>query len=115
MTLMIILMFGVMYFVMIRPQRKQKEEAEKLRTSLKAGDNIVTIGGIHGVIERVNKSTVHILTADKTLMEFSTESILRRVEAENPGTDAHLRLLLRLLAGPARGCRAGGEERRGRG
>ena len=85
--LMLVGMFALMYFLIFRPQRKQREEQEKLKSSLKAGDKIVTIGGIHGIIERVNKDTIHILTADKTLIEFSTDSVNRRVEATSASND----------------------------
>ena len=44
------LMFVVMYFFMIRPQQKKQKDAKKFREGIKKGDNIVTIGGIHGVV-----------------------------------------------------------------
>ena len=47
---MIVLMIGVFYFFMIRPQMKKQKELKKFREGLKAGDKIVTIGGIHGKI-----------------------------------------------------------------
>ena len=48
--IMIVLMIGVFYFFMIRPQMKKQKELKKFREGLKAGDKIVTIGGIHGKI-----------------------------------------------------------------
>ena len=49
----IILMFGAMYFLLIAPQRKKQKEHEKMLGALKAGDEIVTSGGIYGVITSV--------------------------------------------------------------
>ncbi len=57
---MIGLMIVVFYFFMIRPQTKKQKELKKFRETLKAGDKVVTIGGIHGKILEVNDSTVLI-------------------------------------------------------
>ena len=50
---MIVLMFAMLYFFMIRPENKRKKEAQNLRDSLKVGDVITTIGGIVGTICKV--------------------------------------------------------------
>lgn len=63
MWVMLILIFVVMYFFMIRPQRKQQKEAEAFRNSLKAGDKIVTIGGIYGTVKEVSDATL-LITVD---------------------------------------------------
>src|SRR6186713_1591728 len=49
----IILMFGAMYFLLIAPQRKKQKAHEKMMSELKAGDEVVTSGGIYGVITSV--------------------------------------------------------------
>ena len=49
----ILLMFGAMYFLLIAPQRKKQKEHEKMLAALKSGDEIVTAGGIYGVITSV--------------------------------------------------------------
>lgn len=49
----IVLMFGAMYFLLIAPQRKKQKEHDKMLAALKAGDEIVTAGGIYGVITSV--------------------------------------------------------------
>lgn len=56
--IMIIAIFAVMYFFMIRPQRKQQKELEKMRSELKKGDKVVTAGGIYGTISEVQDRTV---------------------------------------------------------
>jgi preprotein translocase subunit YajC len=53
----IVLIIIVFYFFMIRPQMKKAKEAKTFRESLKKGDTVVTIGGIHGRITEVNETT----------------------------------------------------------
>ncbi|MDR2457072.1 MAG: preprotein translocase subunit YajC [Clostridiales Family XIII bacterium] len=49
----IVLIIVAMYFLMIRPQRKKQKETENMRNNLRAGDNIITIGGIKGKITKI--------------------------------------------------------------
>tara|TARA_B100000242_G_scaffold103958_1_gene71790 strand:- start:1021 stop:1311 length:291 start_codon:yes stop_codon:yes gene_type:complete len=60
--LFFLIIFIIMYFFMIRPQIKKQKKAENYRDSLKKGDKIVTIGGIHGKILEVSKNTFTIDT-----------------------------------------------------
>ena len=62
--IMIVLIFAVMWFFMIRPQRKQQKEMENFRNSLKNGDKVVTIGGIYGTVCEV-KDTYVLLEVDR--------------------------------------------------
>ena len=64
MWVMLLLIFVVMWFFMIRPQRKQQKEMENFRNSLKNGDKVVTIGGIYGTIAEVKENYV-LLEVDK--------------------------------------------------
>ena len=64
MWIMLILIFVVMWFFMIRPQRKQQKELENFRNSLKNGDKVVTIGGIYGTVVEVKDAYV-LLEVDK--------------------------------------------------
>ena len=64
MWIMLALIFVVMWFFMIRPQRKQQKEMENFRNSLKNGDKVVTIGGIYGTIAEVKDNYV-LLEVDK--------------------------------------------------
>lgn len=65
---MIIAIFAIMYFFMIRPQKKKQKEIEKFRKGLGVGNEVVTAGGIHGVIREVNdvNNTV-VLEIDKNV------------------------------------------------
>ena len=60
--LFLILMFVVMYFILIRPQKKKEKESKAMQSSLQVGDEIVTIGGIVGLVVQVNEDTVVIET-----------------------------------------------------
>ncbi len=75
--LMIILLFGVMYFFMIRPQRKQQKELEAFRSSLKKGDKVVTTGGIFGVVDEVTDKTVLIKVDGDVKLRMDKNSIIK--------------------------------------
>lgn len=64
MWIMLALIFVVMWFFMIRPQKKQQKELENFRNALKNGDKVVTIGGIYGTVAEV-KDTYVLLEVDK--------------------------------------------------
>ncbi len=57
---MLVLLFGLMYFMIIRPQRKKQKEEQKMRDSLQVGDEIVTIGGIYGRVISLKEDTIVI-------------------------------------------------------
>ena len=70
--LMIVLMFAMLYFFMIRPENKRKKEAENLRNSLSVGDEITTIGGMTGTVCAVKENTVVFETgADRVRIEIT--------------------------------------------
>ena len=70
--LMIVVMIAVFYFILIRPENKRKKQAEEMRSSLKVGDEITTIGGITGTICAVKEKTLVIETgADRVRIEFA--------------------------------------------
>ena len=72
MIVMIVLMFALMYFMMIRPENKRKKKAQEMRDGLKKGDVITSIGGIVGKIVHVNKDTIIIETSeDRVRMELT--------------------------------------------
>ena len=77
MWLMIILLFGIMYFFMIRPQRKQQKELETFRAGLKKGDKVVTTGGIYGTIDEVSDRTVLIKVDGDVKLRMDKNSIIK--------------------------------------
>jgi preprotein translocase subunit YajC len=75
----------IMYFLMIRPQRKKQKETEKMLAALKKNDKIVTIGGIRGTIHSIKEQTVIVKVDDNTKMEFNrsaVHSVVNAVPAE---------------------------------
>lgn len=85
--LMLVLMFAMLYFFMIRPENKRKKEAQNLRDSLKVGDVITTIGGVVGTICKVDESTIVIETgADRVRIEFTKWAVSTKNVASNQPT-----------------------------
>ena len=73
---MLVVMFAVFYFMLIRPENKRKKEAEQMRSSVKTGDKIVTIGGIVGTVVNVKDNRIVIETgADQVRIEFEKWAI----------------------------------------
>ena len=70
--LMLVLMFAMLYFFMIRPENKRKKEAEAMRSSLQVGDVITSIGGIVGTVCAVKEHTVVMeVGADRVRVELT--------------------------------------------
>jgi len=76
-----ILIFVIFYFLMLRPQAKKAKEHEKMISQLTKGDEIVTSGGIHGVVQRVNEKefTLIIKIADDVKIEIDRAAVGRKV------------------------------------
>ena len=70
-----IFIFIIMYFVMIRPQKKRQDEQKKLVASLKTGDRVVTNAGIHGLISNVKETTVIVKVADNVKIEMEKSAV----------------------------------------
>ncbi|MDR0733245.1 MAG: preprotein translocase subunit YajC [Dysgonamonadaceae bacterium] len=75
MILMLLAVFAIMYFMMIRPQQKRQKEIQKMRNSLKAGDKIVTAGGIHGTVKEINEKDFLIEIADNVRVKVEKASV----------------------------------------
>ena len=70
--IMLVVMLGVFYFLLIRPENKRKKEQEQMRSALKNGDQITTIGGITGTVVNVKDDKFVIETgADQVRIEFA--------------------------------------------
>lgn len=74
---MFVVLFGLMYFMMIRPQKKQQQHQEMMN-ALKPGDEIVTIGGLHGVVSEVNADkNIVTIDCDGVYLDFTRSAIAR--------------------------------------
>ena len=71
----LILMFGIIYFLLIRPQQKKQKDHEKLITELKKNDEVITNGGIHGTIVNVKDKTFMLRVDDNVKIEISKSAV----------------------------------------
>ena len=69
-----------MYFVLIRPQKKRQQEQQRLVSSLKTGDRVVTNAGIHGLIANVKETTVIVKVADNVKIEMEKSAVTNVLE-----------------------------------
>lgn len=70
--IMLVVMFAIMYFILIRPENKRKKEAEQMRSALRVGDKVTTIGGIQGKVVDVKDEKFVLETgADQVRIEFA--------------------------------------------
>jgi len=79
---MIIAIFAVMYFLMIRPQQRQKKQHQDLLSKISKGDKIITIGGIYGTVAGVKDNTVIVKIADNVKVELTRASISKVVASK---------------------------------
>ena len=77
MWIMLALIFVVMWFFMIRPQRKQQKELDNFRNSLKNGDKVVTIGGIYGTVCEVKDAYVLVEVDKDVKLRVSKQAIVK--------------------------------------
>lgn len=61
----LLLMFVIFYFLLIRPQQKRQKNVQQMQSALKKGDKIVTIGGMHGLVEAIDESQVVVRSTDR--------------------------------------------------
>lgn len=78
--LMIVLIFVVFYFFMIRPQTKRQKEIKKQRESMKPGDRVVTSGGIYGRVKEIKDSVVLIEVAENVRIKVDKNSVFATAE-----------------------------------
>ena len=71
-----VFIFGIFYFLVIMPQKKQKQELEAMMATLKAGDEIVTNGGIIGKIKEVRETSFIIQSAEKSFLEIGKSAVI---------------------------------------
>jgi len=71
----IVLVIGVFYFLLIRPQQKRQKLLQETIANLKIGDRVVTTGGIVGVITAVRDTSFYIRSADKSILEIARTAV----------------------------------------
>ena len=77
MWVMLILIIVVMWFCMIRPQRKQQKELQKFRDGLSKGDKVVTIGGIYGTVVEIKEKTLLLEVDSNVKIKVDKNSVVK--------------------------------------
>ncbi|SFE27184.1 preprotein translocase subunit YajC [Alteribacillus iranensis] len=72
--IMLVLMFAIFYFLLIRPQQKRQKQIREMHSNLQKGDRIITIGGLHGKIEALDEDKV-VLDTGSDKLTFDRNSI----------------------------------------
>src|SRR5215475_1684502 len=70
-----LLVFGVFYLLLIRPQQKKQRQLQATIAELKAGDKVITNGGIIGIITAVRETSFLIRSADKSILEIARSAV----------------------------------------
>jgi preprotein translocase YajC subunit len=76
MLMMMGLFVALMYFMVLRPENKRRKETAAMLASIKVGDKVITSGGMHGIIHKLDETTV-TLTVDAVKMTFDRAAIAR--------------------------------------
>ncbi|MDB4408443.1 preprotein translocase subunit YajC [Akkermansiaceae bacterium] len=81
---MIVLMIVMFYFLLIRPQQKQRKDQEARVNSIEKGDKVVTVGGLHSVVHHISEKTVTLKLSEGVFVPFEKSSI-QSVEKASKG------------------------------
>jgi len=78
MLIMMVALFAIVYFFMIRPQNKKQKEIQKFRDALQVGDEVVTIGGIHGTVKHIDmeRQVITLKVATGVEINFDKSAIV---------------------------------------
>jgi preprotein translocase subunit YajC len=77
------MMFAILYFIVLRPQQKQKADRDRMLNALKKGDRVVTTSGMHGTVVGLGEHTVTVRVADQVKLEFDRSAIGRVLEVSS--------------------------------
>jgi preprotein translocase subunit YajC len=80
--------FAIFYFLLIRPQQKQKADRQRMLDGLKRGDRVVTASGLHGTITALNEQTITLRVTDQVKLEFDRAAIGRVIATPTSDKDA---------------------------
>ena len=75
MVFMMVALFAIMYFFMIRPQQKKQKEIQKMREALKAGDKVITSGGVYGKIKEIEDTAIIVEVAEGVRVKVDKASV----------------------------------------
>ncbi|WP_054690019.1 preprotein translocase subunit YajC [Fructilactobacillus florum] len=85
--IILVVLFGLMYFFMIRPQKKQQQKHRETLQTMKKGDQVVTIGGLHGTVDSIDRDQKLVsLDCDGVYLRFNLGAIAK-VDRPVPASD----------------------------
>lgn len=84
----IVLMFILFYFLLIRPQKKRQNAVKTMQSSMKKGDKVVTIGGLHGTIDSIDELKIVVKSLDGSKLTFDRQAIREVTESAPARTEA---------------------------
>ncbi len=76
----LIILFGIFYFLIIRPQQKQQKAHAEMLASLKKGDKILTTGGLYAEVAKVEEDFIKIKINDKTIVKLDRAFVTKKVD-----------------------------------
>jgi len=82
---MMVIMFAIIYFLMIRPEQKKQKARQNMIKNVKKGDKVVTLGGIYGVVNNIKENTVMVKVTDSTVLELTKSAISSVLSDEDIG------------------------------
>jgi len=86
--IVLVALFALMWLLLIRPQRRRAAEQAELQDHLRAGDEIITAGGIHGTIKAIEGDLVHVEVAPGTLLRVDRRAVAAAGTAEEEELEA---------------------------
>lgn len=82
-----LLMGGIFYFMLFRPQKQEQQKRQALLNGLKKGDKIITIGGIYGTITRISEKKLHLEIAENVEIVLSRNAVAGHQETAASGNE----------------------------
>lgn len=79
----LILMFVIFYFLLIRPQQKRQKAVSQMQNDLKKGDKIVTIGGLHGIVDAIDEGKIVIKCGDGSRLTYDRQAVREVTDSAN--------------------------------
>lgn len=71
----LILMFVIFYFLLIRPQQKKQKQVQQMQSELQKGDEIITIGGLHGTVHALDEGSLVLQVQDGTKLTYDRSAV----------------------------------------
>ncbi|MGH2772330.1 MAG: preprotein translocase subunit YajC [Actinomycetota bacterium] len=81
------MMIVVFYFLLIRPQQKRLKQHQSLIAALEPGDEVITIGGIYGKVDRIEDDQIFLEVSPGTILRVSRQAVSKK--SGEPGTELH--------------------------